>query len=309
MSEWLLIAVFLILLMSLIVVGYILYSGLLSEINIRTGSPPIKNITIAYKFKQGPFKECGPVFTESCRIGPKLSCIGLFYDDPKKVPESQCRWAAGSILSEGDAKPSEELLQLYENFGFRVFSFPEVTHVVTTSFPYRTRLSILLGAKRVYPRLDRYIKERKLCAHPFVEIYRGDRIHYLAPLARQGDFYVHQVRPAERRLSEEESGEESDNTGADSNSEYSYGSGVLLSDSREASLAPSTVPSLLRRRQGSRDNHSDQSSVASSFEELDLAESPAEQKVERRDQANGSGHDKNPPLPAEDMEVVAGGEE
>ena len=41
----------------------------------------------------------------------------------------------------------------------------------------------------------------KLCAHPFLEIYRQDVIHYMSPLARQGDFYVPEVRQVEMRLS------------------------------------------------------------------------------------------------------------
>ncbi|XP_010879387.1 testis-expressed protein 264 [Esox lucius] len=272
------------------VVGYLLYSGLLSEIIIRTGSPPIKNITVAYKFKQGPYKKSGQLFTESCSIGPELSSIGVFYDDPKKVPGENCRCAVGSILSEGDARPSEELLHLYEKFGFRVFSFPEVTHVVSASFPHRTPLSILFGVQKVYPQLDTYIKERKLCAHPFLEIYKDNRIHYMSPLGRQGDFYVPEVRqdPDRRRLGEDDSEEdrETDISGADSNSECSSGSGVLMSVSRETSLTPSIVPSLLRRRGGDEDSRG-RSSSASSFEELDM-ELPGGQEEEEAEVDNFS---------------------
>lgn len=74
------------------------------------------------------------------------------------MPGPQCRYAVGSILSEGENKADEELLKSYETSGFNVFSFPEVTHVVTTSFPHRTFFSILLGIRRVYPRLEQYIK-------------------------------------------------------------------------------------------------------------------------------------------------------
>lgn len=49
-----------------------------------------------------------------------------------------------------------------------------------------------------------HLQERRLCAHPFLEIYREGQIHFMAPLARQGDFYVPEVRRAERRLSEED---------------------------------------------------------------------------------------------------------
>ncbi|XP_061641063.1 testis-expressed protein 264 isoform X1 [Phyllopteryx taeniolatus] len=245
MSEWmsLCVAVSLFVTLSLLA-GYFLYSGLLSDIIILTGSPPIKKVTFVYKFKEGPYKKCFDLFKEANSIGPELSCIGIFYDDPKQVPGPQCRCAVGSIVSEGEDKADEELLKRYETSGFHVFSFPEVTHVVTTSFPHRTILSILLGIKRVYPRLESYIKERKLCAHPFLEIYSEDLIHFMAPLARQGDFYVPEVRVAERSLSEqEEMDSDSEISGADSNSEYSSGTGILLSDSRETSMAASSTRS------------------------------------------------------------------
>ncbi|KAG7472471.1 hypothetical protein MATL_G00109050 [Megalops atlanticus] len=281
MSDLVILAgIFFIIILSVLVTisGYVLYSGLLSEINIRTGSPPIKNITIAYKYKQGPYKECGTVFTESCSIGPKLSSIGVFYDDPKQVPGERCRYAVGSILSEGDGRPCEELTRLYEKAGFRVFSFPGVTHAVASSFPHRTPLSIFLGVQRVYPQLDCYIKERKLCAHPFIEIYRGDLIHYMSPLARQSDFYVPEVQEAEWRQRDTEDSEDdrrTDVTGADSNSETSSVSHTIISNSRESSLAPSSAPSLIRRGLGEGDHWSDRSSdesagIGSSFEELDL---------------------------------------
>lgn len=84
MPDWLSVCVVISLLFSAIT-AYILYSGLLSDITILTGCPPIKKITFAYKFKEGSYKNCGQLFKESHSIGPKLSCIGVFYDDPKKV--------------------------------------------------------------------------------------------------------------------------------------------------------------------------------------------------------------------------------
>lgn len=76
---------FLIICLTVTVVWFILYSGLFSEVNIKTGSPPIRNVTIAYKFQEGPYKDVGALYTETCSIGPKLNCIGVFYDDPDKV--------------------------------------------------------------------------------------------------------------------------------------------------------------------------------------------------------------------------------
>ncbi|XP_058844692.1 testis-expressed protein 264 homolog [Acipenser ruthenus] len=274
MSEFILLALisFLFLFLLLTVLGVVLYSGLFTEVIIRTGSSPIKNITIAYKFNQGSYKDSGAVFTESCSIGPKLSSIGVYYDDPKQVPAEKCRYIAGSVLSEGEEKPSEELLKLYEKYGFKIFSFPAVTHVVMTTFPHNTFLSIFLANWRVYPKMGSYIKERKLCAHPFLELYRGDLIYYICPLARQGDFYVLEMRETERRQKEKEEDSEdrqTDITGADSVSD--------ITESRETSMATSVATSVAPQEQeddnrsnGSGKGSSDSVGSGSSFEDLDL---------------------------------------
>ena len=79
---------------------------------------------------------------------------------PPQVPPEKCRCAVGSILSEGEESPSSELIQLYQKFGFKVFSFPAPSHVVTATFPYTSTLSIWLATRRVHPALDAYIKVR-----------------------------------------------------------------------------------------------------------------------------------------------------
>lgn len=308
MPDWVSLCVLISLLSLLTVAALLLYSGLLCDITVQTGCPPIKKITFAYKFKEGPYKDCGQLFKESHCIGPGLPQIGVFYDDPRKVPGALCRSAVGSILSEGENRADEELLKRYETSGFNVFSFPEVTHVVTTSFPHRTFLSVLLGILRVYPRLNHYIKERRLCAHPFLEIYREGQIQFMAPLARQGDFYVPEVRPAERRLSEQdESHSDTDISGADSNSEYSSGSGVLLSDSRETSLAASSVHSVPIQDKGNR-NYRGRSSGGSSFKELDW-EKTGSQQDERDEQLHGDSNQKSLEPPTQEWWGVVGGEE
>lgn len=86
MSDWVSMCVVISLVLSIFTAaGYILYSGLLWDVTVLTGSPPMKKVKFAYKFKEGPYKNCGQLFKESHSIGPGLSCIGVFYDDPKKV--------------------------------------------------------------------------------------------------------------------------------------------------------------------------------------------------------------------------------
>ncbi|KAK3574731.1 hypothetical protein QTP86_017543, partial [Hemibagrus guttatus] len=72
--------------------------------------------------------------------------------------EGDCfRYAVGSILSQDEEKPDEELQRLYEKFGFRVISFPDISCAVTSSFPNRWMLSHICGAYRVFPELNSYI--------------------------------------------------------------------------------------------------------------------------------------------------------
>ncbi|XP_028854263.1 testis-expressed protein 264 [Denticeps clupeoides] len=314
MSDLLILALILVLVLSLIVTvgALVVYSGLLSSVTIRTGSPPIRKITIAYKFKEAPYKDSGATFTEACSIGPKLRCIGVFYDCPKdSVSSDKCRYAVGSILSEGEEQPDDELQRLYEKFGFSVISFPEVDHAVEAIFPNRSPLSAMMATYRVYPELASYIMERKLCAFPYMEIYAENAIHYVCPLARQNSFLVPEVRQAEKREDESDEDRRTDVTGADSNSESSYKSHDVQSESRETSLAPSSAPSV--RDQDNRDDpsergeHSDRGSSGSvasgsSFEELGLELDEDDHREEEEEEAP-------PKTTADGSQSVAGGEE
>ncbi|XP_029772694.1 testis-expressed protein 264 isoform X2 [Suricata suricatta] len=193
-----------------------------------------------------------------------------------QVPPEKCRCAVGSILSEGEESPSSELIQLYQKFGFKVFSFPAPSHVVTATFPYTSTLSIWLATRRVHPALDAYIKGRKLCAHPRLEIYQQDQIYFVCPLARQGDFYVPEVKETERknRGPAEASDTQMDGTGADTMSDTSSVSLEVGPGSRETSAA-TLSPGVSSRGWDDGDTRSEHSysesgTSGSSFEELDL---------------------------------------
>jgi len=75
-----------------------------------------------------------------------------------KVPAEKLRWAVGSILAEGSQKPDDELVKMFEGHGFKLFSFPAVQKVVSTTFPYTTVLSIYIYVYRVYTAVGNYIQ-------------------------------------------------------------------------------------------------------------------------------------------------------
>lgn len=78
-----LVALLILILVTLFVIA--VYSGLFETVNVGAGPPPIKNVTIAYKFARGPYKNAGSYFTEITSLVPQLRCIGVYYDDPKAV--------------------------------------------------------------------------------------------------------------------------------------------------------------------------------------------------------------------------------
>ncbi|XP_032555166.1 testis-expressed protein 264 [Chiroxiphia lanceolata] len=281
MTDWVLLGLIaaVVALLLLTVFGFVVYSGLFTEVVVSAGSPPVGTMTLAYKFRVGPYGESGQLFTDGCSISSKLCSIGVYYDNPHTVSPEKCRFAIGRILSEGDAKPSEEQIKRFQKYGFKIFTFPAPSHVVMATFPFTTPLSIHLAVNRVHPALDTYIKERKLCAHPRIEIYKQDRIYFVCPLARQGDFYVPEMKELERKsraAAVETEDAQTDITGVDTMSEASSISMEATTDSRDTSVATSILlPFPASRGREEADNRSEHSysesgASGSSFEELDL---------------------------------------
>ncbi|XP_073420572.1 testis-expressed protein 264 [Dendrobates tinctorius] len=199
--EWVLISLIaaLVALLLLTLFGLAVYSGLLTEVEVRAGPPPIRGVVVAYKFRVGPYDESGNLYTESVSLAPKLVSLGVYYDNPMKVPVEFCRYIVGSILSEGDEKPLPDHVRIFRKHGFKFCVLPEVNHAVMATFPYTTPFSIQLATTRVHPALEKYVKERKLSAHPYVEIYKGDKIIFMCPLSRQDDFYVPEMKELLRK--------------------------------------------------------------------------------------------------------------
>ncbi|XP_053577092.1 testis-expressed protein 264 [Bombina bombina] len=265
--EWVLICLVaaLVALLLLTLFGVAVYSGLLTEVEVRAGPPPIRGAVLAYKFRVGPYDESGNLYTESVSIAPKLVSIGVYYDNPMKVPVEFCRYIVGSILCEGDEKPLPDHVRIFRKHGYKFCALPEVSHAVMATFPYTTPFSIQLATTRVHPALERYVKERKLSAHPYVEIYKGDKIIFMCPLSRQDDFYV----PEMKELLRKERGEPElpEATELDPLTLEGTLSLELVSESREEVESGDPQP---KEQTDSEKSPSESGASCSSFEELDL---------------------------------------
>lgn len=87
MTDWVLLGLIaaLVVLLLLTVFGFVVYSGLFTEVVVSAGSPPVGSMTLAYKFRVGPYGESGQLFTDGCSISSKLCSIGVYYDNPHTV--------------------------------------------------------------------------------------------------------------------------------------------------------------------------------------------------------------------------------
>lgn len=71
--------------------------------------------------------------------------FGIYYDDPKSCKKEDLRSEAGCVLEAADYARVEELKKLH-----KVREFP-VGEYLSAAFPYKGKLSALIGISRVYP--------------------------------------------------------------------------------------------------------------------------------------------------------------
>jgi hypothetical protein len=101
--------------------------------------------------------------------------FGIFYDNPQKVEKSRLRSEVGNILDDPDAATLKKLEGKYN-----VKSLP-VREYIVTEFPYRGKLSVMVGIMKVYPAMNMYARENGFDEDGWVmEIYDmpGRRIVY-----------------------------------------------------------------------------------------------------------------------------------
>ena len=61
-------------------------------------------------------------------------------------------------MAEGDEKVDDDLMAALQKEQYKRYVLPDVNNAVTTKFPYRSQLSVLVGMYRVYPLLGDYIR-------------------------------------------------------------------------------------------------------------------------------------------------------
>ena len=147
----------------------LLYGGFTS---IRFEKAQTAGETVVYEEGRGDYRKSGELMdsiyqrlieTESIET---YRGFGIFYDNPKDVPVDKLRYEAGCILEE----PSEVAVKRLES-NFKVKTL-EPRQCITAEIPYKGKPSVFLGTIKVYPALNRYIREHNLPEEGHVmEIY------------------------------------------------------------------------------------------------------------------------------------------
>jgi len=142
----------------------------------------IKPIALVYNKHIGEYKNTGPVMD---KIYYQLlnedniqttKGFGIYYDDPKTTDKNNLRSIVGCIIEDKDKLSVADLGNKY-NFG----EFP-ASDCVIAEFPYKGKLSIIIGVLKVYPKLTEYLSANKLSMVPIIEVYDqpNKKIMYIA---------------------------------------------------------------------------------------------------------------------------------
>ncbi|XP_017494684.1 PREDICTED: testis-expressed sequence 264 protein-like [Rhagoletis zephyria] len=249
----------------------LIYFGIFDRVEVSTGAPPFAfaGAQLAYKIGKGKPGDSGALFTEVCSIVPRKTTLGMFLELEEATEPEQpiserrtrattfrptfnpaaddCHYLVGVITTDsaGQEVVTEADRALLTEKGFKFATLPGSENVVFSKFPYRGIVSVVVGLRRVYPSLLKYITEHRLCAYPALEIYDRDTIYYVLPLSQQSQFVAlfetAEAGNQEEEDEDQESGDEDDDTEID---EEAYGEEADGDDDSEAANSFSSFEEL-----------------------------------------------------------------
>jgi len=144
--------------------------------------------TLVYEELTGDYKQSAAVMDKiynSLLNDEKIETFkgfGIYYDNPQEVEKNKLRSAVGCILEETDSIKLNELKKKY-----KIKTCPTDTYI-TTEFPFKGKMSVMIGILKVYPAMNKYIKENGLSEKGAVmEIYDtpNEKILYRKEIARK----------------------------------------------------------------------------------------------------------------------------
>ena len=163
-----------------VIVLFLFYSGYFTPVKFTTVELP--TLTLAVLPFVGAYKTSSSLqvelFEELKDAGLDVdSSAGIYFDNPKKVVESEHRSLVGVVI-----KPEnrERFLALDSKARLVELQSQKVLH---TSFAYKSGLSILLAIMKVYPAILKRVKRQAFELYENIEVYDfpHKRLHFYFP--------------------------------------------------------------------------------------------------------------------------------
>jgi len=163
--------------------------GLFASVNISE-----KNVgpyLLVYEKHIGDYKNVGPVMDKlyynlKDNYGMETTKgFGLYYDNPQEVDKDKLRSIVGCII---EGKSIDDLKKVSEKYSVK--EYPSSKSVVA-QFPFKGKMSIIMGVFKVYPKLNKYIKEKNYDKTPIMELYDqpNERIEYISSVNLAEDIF------------------------------------------------------------------------------------------------------------------------
>lgn len=141
-----------------IVVGFAAYWGAFKSIKFSVVEQGGE--TLVYEEMTGDYRQSGVIMDRvyySLLNDYKIETFkgfGIYYDNPQKVETSKLRSEVGCIIEESDIHRLNEL-----EGKFKIKTYPKGKYIVA-EFPYKGKLSVIFGIMKVYPALNKFVKEK-----------------------------------------------------------------------------------------------------------------------------------------------------
>ena len=152
------------------IASIVFYYGGFSSVIVTERELPA--LTLAYDTHTGDYSKIKPVMDKiyyTLRYKEKIEPprgFGLYYDNPQTTEKSKLRSIAGCILETNDQTAIDSL----QKKGYKIAVFP-ATKAIIVEFPLKGQLSVLFGVFKVYPKIGKYMQEKKIQPVPMMEIY------------------------------------------------------------------------------------------------------------------------------------------
>lgn len=153
-----------------IILGFAAYTmGVFEKVEVRERN--VEEMILIYEDYEGPYKNTKVI---QDRLYYRLlndkgietfRGFGIYYDNPKKVSRSKLRSKSGCILEEKDYEKVNEL-----KMEFKIMALAKGQYVYS-EFPLKSPLSVWGGIIKVYPKLNKYMKEKEYSEKEVMEIY------------------------------------------------------------------------------------------------------------------------------------------